>query len=76
MSSPRGRRVSPRERRKSSPRITRVRMLNDDMEARRLQGLLTMEELEDFRKKKRRGSEYVFSVVALTKELVRLGREF
>jgi hypothetical protein len=75
-SSPRGRRVSPRDRRKSSPRLTRVRMSNDDAEARRLQSLLTMEELEDFRKKRRRGSEFVFSVVALTTELVRLGREF
>jgi hypothetical protein len=76
LSSPRGRRISPRERRKSSPRITRGRILNDDVEARRLQGLLTVDELEDFRKKRRRGPEYVFGVTALTKELVRLGREF
>jgi hypothetical protein len=65
-----------RPRRTSSPRLTRVRMASDDAEARRLQALFTDEEMEEFRKKRRRGPEYIFGVITLKNELVRLGKGF
>ena len=48
----------------------------DENEARRLQGLLSIEEMVDFRKKRRRGAGHVFSAASLRKELDRLDRQY
>ena len=53
-----------------------MRASADESEARRLQGLMTAEELDDFRKKRRRGVGYVFGIASLKRELTRLGRKF
>jgi hypothetical protein len=60
------------KKRKTGP----ARATADEAEARRLQGLMTEEELDDFRKKRRRGNTYVFGVASLKKELNRLGRTY
>lgn len=48
----------------------------DEVEARRLEGLFTDEEMIDLRKKRRRASGYLFSVQSLKRELERMGREY
>jgi hypothetical protein len=60
------------KKRKTGP----ARAMADEAQARRLQGLMTEEELDDFRKKRRRGNTYVFGVASLKKELNRLGRTY
>lgn len=45
-------------------------------EAERLQALLTEDELQDFRRIRRRGQDYIFSSESLKRELIRLGKEF
>lgn len=63
--------ITPLRKKKGPARATA-----DEAEARRLQSLMTGDELEDFRKKRRRGSNYVFGVASLKKELTRLGRAY
>jgi hypothetical protein len=53
-----------------------ARAAADEAEARRLQSLMTNDELEDFRRTRRRGSNYVFGVASLKKELTRLGKAY
>jgi JmjC domain, hydroxylase/Jumonji helical domain len=55
---------------------TRVAVENEEAEARRLQSLLTDDELMEFRKLKRRGNDFIFGVAILKKELERLGRKY
>ena len=63
---------SPTAKRKKGP----ARATADEAEARRLQSIMTEEELDDFRKKRRRGNGYVFGVTSLRKELTRLGKTY
>lgn len=62
----------------SSPTGTprKQRQEGDRTEARRLQALLTEQELREFRSKRRRGPGYQFSVQSLRDELGRLGKQF
>jgi hypothetical protein len=62
--------VSPSTKKKKGP----ARAAADEAEARRLQSLMTDAELDDFRKRRRRGNTYIFGVASLRKELTRLGR--
>ena len=69
--SPSSARVSP-----SYTRERRMTFERDEAEARRLQGLLTAEELGELRKVRRRGTDFLFGVGTLKKELERLGRPY
>ena len=48
----------------------------DEVEARRLEGLFSVEEMIELRKRRRRASGYLFSVTSLKKELDRMGRAY
>ena len=55
---------------------TRIAVEIDETEARRLQGLLTDDEVRELKKLRRRGSDFIFGVAILKKELERLGRKY
>ena len=76
--SPRSARVSPNSARVSPNRSRgrRITAERDGIEARRLQGLLTAEEVTELRRVRRRGSDFLFGVATLRKELERLGRPY
>jgi JmjC domain, hydroxylase/Jumonji helical domain len=89
MSSPNSVRRSPKSTRTSqtpgeSPGISakaqrvaaRNAVRDEEIESKRLQGLLTDDELFELRKKRRRGSGYSFGIATLQTELERLGRHY
>jgi hypothetical protein len=47
-----------------------------DSEVKRLMGLFSAEEMVEFRKKRRRGAGYAFSIASLKKELDRIDRQY
>jgi len=69
--------VSPISSRKISlsPAVLRA-LKGDEAEARRLQSLLTVDEITALRKKRRRASDFLFSVTSLKRELDRLGKAY
>ena len=66
-----------KKRRRSTPKSTpRKGPKEDATESMRLQSLLTPEELQDFRRRRRRGASYMFGAASLRRELTRLGKKF
>jgi hypothetical protein len=54
----------------------KVAVEQEEMEAKRLQGLFTDEEIVELRKSKRRSGDFLFGVGILKRELDRLGRKY
>ena len=69
--------AATKKRKSETPRLKALgRHGLDEVEAKRLEGLFTLEEMADLRKKRRRASGYLFSVQSLKRELERMGREY
>jgi JmjC domain, hydroxylase/Jumonji helical domain len=60
----------------SSPPRSSAGRKSDPVEARRLQSLLSEEELYELRQRQRRGKAYLFGVGSLRKELDRVGKRY
>ena len=69
--SPNSAGVSP-----SAYRGRKITLEKDKAESLRLQGLLSAEEIDELRRVRRRGSDFIFGVLTLKKELERLGRAY